>query len=124
LVFCVCSFDLELSKKPSNINNLKLQSNKLFKFTYCIILQNVEFEPLRTSLDLLILQPRSTQIIAQKNHPLLDSLSSIMSKYLKDVNVSHLTADKVDPQFSFYTVTKANLQVYRLVKSLGLYFSF
>jgi len=73
---------------------------------------NLDFESLRSSLDLLVLQPRSTQIIAQKSHPLVDNLFSIMSKYLKDVNVSHLTADKVDPQFSFYTITKANLQVY------------
>uniref|UniRef100_A0A2S2PB97 BOS complex subunit NCLN n=1 Tax=Schizaphis graminum TaxID=13262 RepID=A0A2S2PB97_SCHGA len=73
---------------------------------------NVDFESLRTSLYLLVLQPRSTQIIAQKNHPLVDNLFSLMSKYLKDVNVSHLTADKVDPQFSFYTVTRATLQVY------------
>lgn len=77
------------------------------------LFQNVDFESLRTSLDLLVLQPRSTQIIAQKNNPLVDNLFSVMNKYLKDVNVSHLTADKVDPQFSFYTVTKSNLQVYR-----------
>jgi len=75
--------------------------------------QNIDFESLRTSLDLLVLQPRSTQIVAQKTNPLVNNLFSVMSKYLKDVNVSHLTADKVDPQFSFYTVTKANLQVYR-----------
>ncbi|XP_022183376.1 nicalin [Myzus persicae] len=73
---------------------------------------NVDFESLRTSLDLLVLQPRSAQIIAQKNHPLVDNLFSLMSKNLKDVNVSHLTAEKVDPQFSFYTVTRATLQVY------------
>jgi len=78
-----------------------------------IMFQNVDFESLRTSLDLLVLQPRSTQIIAQKTNPLVDNLFLMMSKYLKDVNVSHLTADKVDPQFSFYTVTRANLQVFR-----------
>lgn len=81
-----------------------------------LFFQNVDFESLRTSLDLLVLQPRSSQIIAQKNHPLVDNLFSLMSKYLKDVNVSHLTAEKVDPQFSFHTVTRATLQVYRLVK--------
>lgn len=70
---------------------------------------------MRTSLDLLVLQPRSSQIVAQKGNPLVDNLLSIMSKYLKDVNVSHLTAEKVDPQFSFFTVTRANLQVFRLV---------
>jgi len=75
--------------------------------------QNVDFESLRASLDLLVLQPRSTQIVAQKTNPLVNNLFSMMNKYLKDVNVSHLTADKVDPQFLFYTVTKANLQVYR-----------
>jgi len=62
-------------------------------------------------------------MIAQKNHPLVDNLFSLMSKYLKDVNVSHLTADKVDPQFSFYTVTKATLQVYRFVKCFKRYIS-
>lgn len=65
-----------------------------------------------------MLQPRSAQITTQKTNPLVDNLSLLMSKYLKDVNVSHLTADKVDPQFSFYTVTKANLQVFRLIKFL------
>jgi len=92
--------------------------SKLIKY---FIFQNVDFESLRTSLDLLVLQPRSSQIIAQKNNPLVDNLFSLMSKYLKDVNVSHLTAEKVDPQFSFYTVTKATLQVYRLVKDYKRY---
>lgn len=86
----------------------------LYKLNVIFIFQSVDFDSLRSSLDLLVLHPRSTQII-QKNNPLVDNLFSVMSKYLKDVNVSHLTADKVDPQFSFYTVTKANLQVYRLI---------
>lgn len=73
----------------------------------------MDFESLRASLDLLVLQPRSTQIIAQKSNSLVDNLFSMMSKYLKDVNISRLMADKVDPQFSFYTVTRANLQVFR-----------
>ncbi|XP_050422009.1 nicalin [Adelges cooleyi] len=78
----------------------------------------IDYETLRSTLDLLTLQPRSTQLIAQKTNPLVDDLLTIMSKYLKDVNVSHLTADKVDPQFSFHTVTKATLHVYRVKPAL------
>lgn len=78
--------------------------------------QYIDFETLRSSLDLLVLTPRSTQIVTLKNNPLLNNLLSAMNKYLKDVNVSHLMADKVDPQFSFFTVTSATLQVYKLVK--------
>lgn len=82
--------------------------------------QYIDFETLRSSLDLLVLTPRSTQIVTLKNNPLLNNLLSAMNKYLKDVNVSHLMADKVDPQFSFFTVTSATLQVYKLVKCLYL----
>lgn len=98
------------------MSNLKIKTKIItfYKGNVIFIFQNVDFDSLRSSLDLLVLHPRSTQII-QKSNPLVDNIFSLMSKYLKDVNVSHLTADKVDPQFSFYTVTRANLQVYRLI---------
>jgi len=36
----------------------------------------------------------------------------INCRYLKDVKVSYLIPDKRDPDFSFFDVTKANVNVY------------
>lgn len=48
-----------------------------------------------------------------KNNPLVNTLKNTMKKYLKDVKVTYVTPDKREPEFMFYEVTQAILNVYR-----------
>lgn len=73
----------------------------------------VESESLRAILDHIANQPRSAQLVADKNNPLVNSLKEILAKYVKDVKVTTLTPDKRDPDFVFYDVTKSVAHVYR-----------
>lgn len=50
-----------------------------------------------------------------KNNVLVNTLKSVMNKYLKDVKISYVSPDKREPEFSFYDVTKAILNIYRYV---------
>ncbi|XP_066996614.2 BOS complex subunit ncln [Anabrus simplex] len=57
-------------------------------------------------------QPRSPQLLAEKQDPTVISLKDAMTRYLKEVKVTHQTPDKRDPEFVFYDVTKATVNVY------------
>ncbi|XP_039276240.1 nicalin-like [Nilaparvata lugens] len=72
----------------------------------------VEEESMRILLDFLASQPRAAQLLAEKNNPLVSSLHDIMSRYLKDVKVTYQVADKRDPEFVFYDVSKSTVNVY------------
>lgn len=43
-------------------------------------------------------------------------LLQTMQRYLSEVKVSHLTADKRDPEFGFYDQTKGVMTAYRYVQ--------
>ncbi|XP_039278085.1 nicalin [Nilaparvata lugens] len=72
----------------------------------------VEEESMRILLDFLASQPRAAQLLAEKNNALVSSLHDIMSRYLKDVKVTYQVADKRDPEFVFYDVSKSTVNVY------------
>ncbi|XP_063242605.1 BOS complex subunit NCLN [Bacillus rossius redtenbacheri] len=57
-------------------------------------------------------QPRSAQILLDKQNVLVNSLKNSMSRYLKDVKVSYLVPDKRDPEIVFYDVTKTIVNIY------------
>ncbi|RZF48602.1 hypothetical protein LSTR_LSTR009311 [Laodelphax striatellus] len=78
----------------------------------CLFLQGVEEDSMRILLDFLASQPRAAQLLAEKNNALVSSLHDIMSRYLKDVKVTYQVADKRDPEFVFYDVTKSIVNVY------------
>lgn len=64
-------------------------------------------------MDFLTSQPRSAPLLAKKQNPLVNTLKETLHKYLGDVKVTLHTPDKRDPEFVFYDVTKATLNVYR-----------
>ncbi|KAK6643166.1 hypothetical protein RUM43_004669 [Polyplax serrata] len=72
----------------------------------------VEVESLKVLMDFISNQPRSAQLLAEKNNPFVHSLKETLSKYVKDVKVTTLTPDKRDPDFVFYDVTKSTAHVY------------
>ncbi|XP_078036761.1 BOS complex subunit NCLN [Augochlora pura] len=57
-------------------------------------------------------QPRAAPLLADKNNVLISTLKEAMARYLGDVKVTLHTPDKQDPEFVFYDVTKATLNVY------------
>ncbi|KAK2580791.1 hypothetical protein KPH14_011526 [Odynerus spinipes] len=57
-------------------------------------------------------QPRAATLLVDKNNPLIATLKEAMSRYLGDVKVTLHGPDKQDPEFVFYDVTKAILNVY------------
>ncbi|KAG8228412.1 hypothetical protein J437_LFUL003885 [Ladona fulva] len=63
-------------------------------------------------VDYLSSQPRSAQLLASKQNPLVLTLQDAMSRYTKEVKVSYLSPDKRDPEFVFYDITKAIVNVY------------
>lgn len=72
----------------------------------------VEEESLKGWLDFLANQPRAAQLLAEKNNPLVTTLNDALSRYLKDVKTFYQSPDKRDPEFVFYDVTKATVNVY------------
>ncbi|KAI4498589.1 hypothetical protein M0802_006295 [Mischocyttarus mexicanus] len=57
-------------------------------------------------------QPRAAPLLVDKNNLLIGTLKESMSRYLGDVKVTLYGPDKQDPEFLFYDVTKAVLNVY------------
>lgn len=72
----------------------------------------VEVDSLKMWLDFLVAQPRSAQLLCEKTNPLVSALQDIMDRYLKDVRITYQSPDKRDPEFVFYDVTKAIVNVY------------
>ncbi|CAB3383423.1 Hypothetical predicted protein [Cloeon dipterum] len=94
-------------------------SEALARYIYNLSAEDVFTENLKVDetaiegvMDFLVAQPRAAQVLATKQNSLVTSLQSVLSRYLKDVKVSHLVPDKRDPDFSFYDVTKATVNVY------------
>ncbi|XP_076643835.1 BOS complex subunit NCLN [Halictus rubicundus] len=69
-------------------------------------------ESLSLWFDYLASQPRAAPLLADKNNMLISTLKEAMARYLVDVKVTLHTPDKQDPEFVFYDVTKATLNVY------------
>lgn len=69
-------------------------------------------EFLDTYLQYLSSQPRSAQIHCDKQSPLVSTLKAALSKYTRDVKVTYVTPDKREPEFMFYDITRATLNVY------------
>lgn len=75
----------------------------------------VEIESLKNLMDFISMQPRSAQLLSEKNNPFVHSLKEILAKYVKDVKIATLTPDKRDPDFVFFDVTKSTAHVYKWV---------
>ncbi|CAJ0952811.1 unnamed protein product, partial [Ranitomeya imitator] len=58
-------------------------------------------------------QPRAAQLV-DKDCNVLNTLEYYMSRYLKDVKLYHVKADKRDPEFVFYDQLKQTMNAYRV----------
>ncbi|XP_076167862.1 BOS complex subunit ncln [Ptiloglossa arizonensis] len=73
---------------------------------------DVSNESLSLWFSYLASQPRAAPLLADKHNMLVGTLKEAMARYLGDVKVTLHSADKQDPEFVFYDVTKATLNVY------------
>ncbi|XP_076625418.1 BOS complex subunit ncln [Colletes latitarsis] len=106
------------------------QIDKLYKHTqvvaealarhiYNLSSSQIFMDPLEVSKESLSLwfsylasQPRAAPLLADKHNTLVGTLEEAMARYLGDVKVTLHSPDKQDPEFVFYDVTKATLNVY------------
>ncbi|XP_015172975.1 PREDICTED: nicalin [Polistes dominula] len=84
-----------------------LSSNHIFADSL-----EVSKESLSLWFTYLASQPRAAPLLVDKNNLLIATLKESMSRYLGDVKVTLHGPDKQDPEFIFYDVTKAVLNVY------------
>ncbi|NP_001080457.1 Nicalin [Xenopus laevis] len=73
----------------------------------------VQKEQLDAVMHWLTSQPRAAQLV-DKESSLLNTLEYYMSRYLKDVKLYQVKADKRDPEFVFYDQLKQNMNAYRV----------
>lgn len=65
-------------------------------------------------MNLLTFQPRSTGSLGSKSgNTIINILHQTMQRYLNEVKISHLVADKRDPEFAFYDQSKGIMTAYR-----------
>ncbi|GAB1860223.1 Nicalin [Camponotus japonicus] len=57
-------------------------------------------------------QPRAASLLTDKHNLLVGTLKEAMARYLGDIKVTFHIPDKRDPEFVFYDVAKATLNVY------------
>ncbi|XP_077126803.1 BOS complex subunit NCLN isoform X1 [Ranitomeya variabilis] len=73
----------------------------------------VQKEQLEAVMRWLTSQPRAAQLV-DKDCNVLNTLEYYMSRYLKDVKLYHVKADKRDPEFVFYDQLKQTMNAYRV----------
>ncbi|KAG8594685.1 hypothetical protein GDO81_001296 [Engystomops pustulosus] len=73
----------------------------------------VQKEQLEAVMQWLTSQPRAAQLV-DKDSNVLNTLEYYMSRYLKDVKLYHVKADKRDPEFVFYDQLKQTMNAYRV----------
>ncbi|KAM4810409.1 BOS complex subunit NCLN [Rhinophrynus dorsalis] len=73
----------------------------------------VQREQMDSVIQWLTSQPRAAQLV-DKDSTLLGTLEYYMSRYLKDVKLHHVKADKRDPEFVFYDQLKQTMNAYRV----------
>ncbi|XP_045595457.2 BOS complex subunit NCLN isoform X1 [Procambarus clarkii] len=67
---------------------------------------------IKSWLDLLTSQPRSPQLLSGKNNPFVSTLHQILTRYTNEARITFLKADKRDPEWAFYDVTRATMAAY------------
>ncbi|KZC07749.1 Nicalin-1 [Dufourea novaeangliae] len=109
--------------KPGHIDRLhkhtQVVAEALARHIYNLSSSQIFTDPLDISkeslslwFDYLASQPRAAPLLADKNNMLVNTLKESMARYLGDVKVTLHTPDKQDPEFVFYDITKAILNVY------------
>lgn len=74
----------------------------------------VSEESISSWLSLMASQPRSPQLLAGKNNPLVKTLESTLKRFMSEPEptVQWVKADKRDPDWVFYDVTTASMAAY------------
>ncbi|CAH1116660.1 unnamed protein product [Phaedon cochleariae] len=67
---------------------------------------------IETWVNYLCSQPRSPQLLSDKDNALIAVLKDNFNKYLREVKVTNAVPDKRDPDFQFYQVTSGTVNVY------------
>lgn len=111
-------FDNVESFDFNNIHtNTKIIAESLARLVYNIsesnvlVTHKVEIDSLKFGLQHVASHSRSMQIISDKDNSLVTSLYYIMNRYLQ-CNVTIMHADKSEPEFIFYDVTKSTVNIY------------
>ncbi|CAK9823499.1 ncl1 [Anthophora retusa] len=73
---------------------------------------DVSKESLSLWFSYLASQPRAASLLADKNNVLVGTLKEAMARYLGDVKVILHSPDKQEPEFVFYDIANAMLNVY------------
>ncbi|CAH1982022.1 unnamed protein product [Acanthoscelides obtectus] len=99
-------------------DNSKIIAEGLARHIYGISMGNVLGKSWDTNethiegwLNYLSNQPRSPQLLSDKDNVLVNILKDAFNKYLRDVKVLYVVPDKRDPDFQFYTITNGILHV-------------
>lgn len=89
-------------------------SRSIYNVTGSVFGESLKVE--RTSLEAwmnhLSSQPRSAQLLSNKDNSLVALFKDTFSKYLRDVKITYAVPDKRDPDFVFYDVTKGTMNIY------------
>ncbi|XP_078526127.1 BOS complex subunit NCLN isoform X1 [Lissotriton helveticus] len=75
--------------------------------------RKIQQEQLDSVMHWLTSQPRAAQLV-DKDSTFFNTLEYYMSRYLKDVKLHHVKADKRDPEFVFYDQLKQTMNAYRV----------
>ncbi|KAJ8925817.1 hypothetical protein NQ315_009667 [Exocentrus adspersus] len=73
---------------------------------------DVSKKSIESWVDYLTTQPRSPQLLSNKDNILVNTFKETFDKYLRDVKTSYAVPEKRDPDFQFYEVTKGTMNVY------------
>ncbi|XP_076069366.1 BOS complex subunit NCLN [Oratosquilla oratoria] len=99
--------------------NTQIVSQALLKHIYNASVEDlldnglaVKEENIRSWLELVSSQPRSPQLLSGKSNPFVGNLHHVLSRFTSEAKVTHIRADKRDPEWAFYDVTKAVMSAY------------
>ncbi|KAK7081998.1 hypothetical protein SK128_007587 [Halocaridina rubra] len=73
---------------------------------------SVTKESITSWIDLIASQPRSPQLLSGKNNPLVSTLHQVLLRYTNEAHINYFKADKRDPEWAFYDVTRAVMATY------------
>ncbi|KAJ8960178.1 hypothetical protein NQ318_003901 [Aromia moschata] len=89
-----------------------LSAGEIFGGQLVFHVQDASREHMKAWIDFLTLQPRSPQLLINKDNVVVNSLKNAFNNYLTEVKVFYSVPEKRDPVFQFYDVTKGTLNVY------------
>ncbi|XP_045483433.1 nicalin [Harmonia axyridis] len=100
-------------------NNARLIAEAIAKHVYNVSKEailgeviNINRGHMEAWLDVISSQPRSTQILSNKDNYLVKIFKDYFDQHLVDTKVYYASPDKRDPEFNFYDITKSVVNIY------------